>query len=501
MGRLGIDLSGDAVILAVVSPEAGRLHLRDYERLEANPDLVVLADDLRRVRRQHRFPRRAEVVAWAGDPRVNAVRDAGYNVERTIMPGEALGRVARLRYALMGVARVTAVLSVDTSGGALAIVRDATVLQETALTWSARAAADASETDLLRRYSFLSELTETLGGAFSAVLRSQNVRVEEILTCGSLPDLRSLTMPLADEFDVEVETLDSVGDLDVRVQGRMPEEIADAIPTLWIAMVASRRWHPSRRRPVRKLLKVAVPAGLAAGFALMMWAGDPNRSTGSTGSTGSRGSRASTPSKVPSVPAKPVAPVPAAPPRAEATRVPSPAAPAPSTRSGRPEPIEERRAETLPLQPVRVEPPRAQAVGPATEPARPATRPIRPALELVRPAPEAARPTAETVRPAPQTAGPSRPTARVQTPPSTRSLPPVIVRRRPAEPSPVSLPLTSILWSAERQLVVADGQTLGVGDTIAGMRIVAIEQDSVIVRDSAGRLRRATLRRGGPETP
>ncbi len=519
MGRLGIDLSGDSVILASVNPKASRIELRDFERLDANPDLFGLAEDLRRTRRQHRFSRRTEVVAWPGDPRVNAVRDAGFTVERVIMPGEALERIARMHHALSGIPGVTAVLSVDSSGGALAIVRDETVLQETALTWSTQGATDAADSDLLRRYSFLSELTETLGASFAAVQRSANARVSEILTCGSLPDLRSLTMPLADEFDVEVETLDSMSEIDVKVKGRMPEEIAEALPTLWVAMAASRRWHPKRRRPVRTLLKIAVPAGLAAALVMMVVGGRTGGSTGSTSSSVARAPVVAAPRPAPAqsarvqpIPQTPVsaipAPVTAAPvtgapvtaatvtaaPVTAATATPAPVAFVPAASASAPHApasaarVEPRPAPSIPEAP-KIEPQR-------TEPARvipPAREPQRAAAEASQPV---SQPRALSVRPAetPQRAVPAQ-----QTPQLAYSRP------NPSNPSnllPISLPLTSILWSPERQLVVlADGQTLEVGDSISGLRIVRIEQDSVVVRDKGGRLRRAALRQGPESMP
>ena len=526
MGRLGIDLSGDSVILASVSPAVGRLQLRDFDRVDANGDPLVLVEDLRRARRQHRFPRRAEVVAWAGDPRVNAVRQAGFRIERTITPGVALERVARIHHELSGIPGVTAVLSIDESGGALAIVRDEVVLQETALTWSSRAAGDSSDSDLLRRYSFLSELTETLGAAFGSVLRSQNARVQEILTCGSLPDLRSLTMPLADEFDVEVETLDSMSAIDVRVKGRMPEEIADALPTLWTAMAASRRWHRRPAQPVKRLLKIAVPAGVAAGFAMMFLAGgrpgDSARSSAPPIQTGPRGTRL--PGDGQKIPAGSRAGT-AAVPRGEASKAPVVLPPAAQTL-------------TLPApsgEPVRTEPPRTAWSAGASQTAPPPQVMARPSesnqgAELTpAPQPVNTRPIERVA--AANAALPLRPQEPLA--PVRASEPPVV--QRPSEPllAPtrsateaeqldqsnrsrtrpnrsasadltdlprISLPLTSILWSPERKLVVADGRTLEVGDTILGMRIVAIEQDSVVVRDRAGRLRRAGLRRPGPET-
>ena len=43
-----------------------------------------------------------------------------------------------------------------------------------------------------------------------AEARKSGTPVDAVVTCGNLPELRSLTMPLIEELDVEVETLDSL---------------------------------------------------------------------------------------------------------------------------------------------------------------------------------------------------------------------------------------------------------------------------------------------------
>ena len=49
-----------------------------------------------------------------------------------------------------------------------------------------------------------------------AAARQKGTTVDGIVTCGNLPDLRSLTMPLIEELDIEVETLDSLEGLVVK---------------------------------------------------------------------------------------------------------------------------------------------------------------------------------------------------------------------------------------------------------------------------------------------
>ncbi len=415
--RLGIDLSSEVVALADVrETRNGRIQLRGFALIDTGGDALSLAADLRRARRKHRFPRNAEVVAWAGDARVEAVRGAGLAVERVITPGEALARVERMHRASAPPGSNTAVIALHAGGGALAIVQDGRVRHETPLTWSPLTAASLGNPDLLRRYAFLSELTELLRGSFAAAAKLTGRPVTDILTCGSLPELRSFTMPLADEFDVEVETLDSADNIDVRVKGPAFDVLLDSIAAMRIAIAAGRRWH-GQPAIGRKVLRVAVPSGLAAGalyaFALYGFGG-----------------------------------------------------------GSAPSPLEEHARVTAPARPA--SPPRA--AGPA--PSRPA-----------QPAPQQAAAPATMVAAAPPPG--LAPTA------TREPIEPI----EPVEPvRPATFTVTSILWSAERQFAVVDGQVLGVGDTVDGARIVEIQPDAVLARDRAGRLRRAPLSRPGPSS-
>jgi hypothetical protein len=413
MARLGIDLSGDFIAMADVRQAGTRLQLRGYALLNPIPDRTLLMEALRRAREEHRFPLTAEVVAWAGEPRVSAVRAAGYGIERVILPGEALARVARLRHGLdaQPTGEAFALVSLDPTSGTMAIVRDSTVLYEAPLTWSSNAApgpSDAKGAVLLRRYAFLFEITELLHAAFTAARESHHVRVSKILMCGCLPDLRSLTVPLAEEFAVDVEPLDSTGALDLRrVKGHSREEAEAAIPALQLAIVASRRWHRSHS-PVKRMLRIAVPLGVAAAAYGIYAGGSPgSRNPGTPGAADS--------SRSP----RPTAP-------------PVPSAPVGSVLGGLP------------------------GAPPPPPPPRQASRPPGPA----------------------QSEAPSG---------------------APSAVAPVSLSLTSILYSPDRQLAIIEGQVLGVGDTVAGMKIVEIRPDAVILRDRAGRLRRVALARPRPE--
>jgi hypothetical protein len=453
--RLGIDLSCDAIALADVGQSrAGRVRLHGYGLIESG-DPAILADDLRAARRRYRFPRNAEVVAWSGDPRLEAVRDAGFDIERVIEPGDALRRVERMRRQGSSSA-VTAVIALHATSGALAVIRGDHVVYEAPLTWLVPGAGALGQTELLRRYAFLSALTEVLRASFDAAQRTSDVRIGEILACGSLPELRSIGMAIAEEFNVEVETLDSLEGLDVRLTGAALESLRQSVAALWVAIAAGRRWHAHPRSPARRIARFAIPAALAgaAVYALAV-----------TGSFG--GAARPTTATEPRRPAI-VRPTPAA------QRPVAPVAPAIQEQSA----AEARVADSAS--------PASQAASPApgtTASAVPADAdrapmPIEPPTSV----------RAETAAP-----GGAAATARPATPSEPAAPRTAAGSRTPERMLSASLAIASILWAPERQFAVIDGRVVGVGDVVSAMRIVEIQPDGVIARDRAGRLRRAAL--------
>jgi hypothetical protein len=66
----------------------------------------------------------------------------------------------------------------------------------------------------------------------------------------------------------------------------------------------------------------------------------------------------------------------------------------------------------------------------------------------------------------------------------------------PEPPTPFDASLGSILYSPDRRLAIVDGRILSVGDEVKGARIVDISQNTVLLRDSQGRLRILTLGSG-----
>lgn len=227
---LGIELGPRRCVLVLVDDgratdgllQASARYVVEYE------DPVRLAEDLRRLRVEHRLPRRARVVIWPGSgdsgvtpvdspsavtvfrPDVWQLRErlrplvrAGFRVGAALVPSEAAAVLASL-----GPASPAAVLVVATEGGSLAIVSGGKSVFSRELSW--KFSPPAADAGLVDRYAFAAQVLPLISHTIDRV-RRRGVRVERVLLCGPAPGLRMLAGPLIEELDVEVETLDGIG--------------------------------------------------------------------------------------------------------------------------------------------------------------------------------------------------------------------------------------------------------------------------------------------------
>jgi hypothetical protein len=229
---------------------------------------AALTATLKSIRKAKRLPRRARVVLWGvektaalSDPKVRAAVKplvlAGFNVEAVLTPGDALAAVAATRRRPNE--GPVAWLSVNMHGAAIAIVHGAKVLFSKTLAWSYDPSAQSVKAQLLQRYSFVAHIGPELKHAIERIRVGHALKVETVVTCGDLPDLRSLTMPLIEELDLEVETLDSPEGLIPRGEAAQ-ERFAEWAPAIRLACAAA-------VAPVKRSA-VAMPAAVAAGLLL-----------------------------------------------------------------------------------------------------------------------------------------------------------------------------------------------------------------------------------------
>jgi len=505
-----VELGADICALARASVHADGVHVYAAETLDpaAFPGGGTFTVALRSSRKNLKLPRRCRVVLWgipegAGRrdpsvrPRLAPIEGAGFHVERVVSPCNALAALARLKTSRGE--NATCWLAVNRGGVAIVVVRPGKQLYSHSFTWDSTLGNTGSQARLLQRYSLVASLAPEVKRAMS-VARQHGTPVDAIVTCGNLPDLRSLTMPLIEELDVEVETLDSLDGLVVKKDAE--DRLTDLAPAIRLACAgaatrSSRPWDSSQRwksRAERALLYAATIVGVAvAGYAWYSWTHRPAPPPFEN--------RAPAPAQPPAQPPRtqPSAPPP---PRTQPTGQPPPAE-APTSGRTRPSP-EDVRPQTPKPQPS-ASAPKPPASSPSVNP------PQKPAPQT--PAPR----TVPTQTPPPRTSPPPRPLpvdAPPRTPPTVNSsaVPADKPPARPTQPAvrttaeqpgraepatpPQPLPprlsdpvprIATILVSGDRRYATVDGgQIVGIGDILGRRTVVAIDERSVLFREPSG---------------
>lgn len=280
----GIELGPDSCVLVGVRAGRGTANLFALHTIEPGAwpaHDVALATALRDARRKNRLPRRARVVAWGlpqsaspDDPMTRAalrpLLSAGFKIDSVLHPPEALAALASLR---PRTADGTAVawLALNMHGAAIAIVAHGELLFSRTFDWRYQHGITAPKAQMLQRYSLVSQLAPELRRGIESVRASRGIRVDTAVTCGDLPDLRSLTMPLIEELDLEVETLDSLEGL--RLTGRARNDrLVEAVPALRLACAAAVTPDTRRGRSLTPLLRAAAAVLIVSGVGWLGYA-------------------------------------------------------------------------------------------------------------------------------------------------------------------------------------------------------------------------------------
>ena len=422
--------------------------------------------------------------AHAVSAAIRPLVDRGLRIRSVITPADALLGLARARQAFAMPSGLEAYVALAETATCVALVRDGSLLSARELPWGHQnrsptqdGGASLRGDDLAAR--LVDELTE-----FLAALGTGFDGVTQVSICGGLPELRTMTVPLMERLDVEVETLDSLFGIDVEQLPEPADEFRDRAAELRLAWAAAADWpgpinlmrHRRRRRTRVALARAAVVAGVSAGWGLG-WEIEQSEWWQST------------------------APQPVA-------RRSGPPAARPVQR---PAATTAARMNVAPRTGVTV----LQAPAAAPKPASPATMAERLTPPSVVPPTTATKPPVARVPPPIVVAPPPTATnspilphrvARVLPPPTQTSSEGAASSNRPvrlvkpAEPPPVPFEavLGTILYSSDRKLALVDGRIVGVGDDVHGARIVDITPATVLLRDAQGRLRSLTL---GPATP
>lgn len=555
-----VELGADTCVLVRTSVRRGAVHVLAVETLDpaAFPGLDSLTVAVRQARRALKLPRRCRAVVWglpdganrrdlAVQPLLAPLTGAGLTVERVVSPCNALAALARLK-SIRGDG-ATCWLTINRGGVAIVVVCPGKQLYSYSFAWDSSVGTSGSQARLLQRYSLVAILAPEVKRAM-AEARKYGVAVEAVVTCGNLPDLRSLTMPLIEELDVEVETLDSLEGLVVKPA--VAERLADVAPALRLACAGliargTRAWDEKRRLSVRRTsaaLRFAAAAALvlAIGYGWYMRAKLPVVSAMLARDTDNRSASPVKP------PWKPPAAAPKAnPPVANATSTaPAPGVPATAPES-RGAPSEARgvrtdaRGNAPPLSGASTQP--ASSVAPAPKPSaeRVSVPPSAPKPAPPKPNPPVVSAAAASATPDPVT--PAKPTApaAANTPAAVpRSNPPSVAAAaaralemapRPSAPAPRAadpaprasdvappggsglntpavpadkpeaarnrplpallkdpLPrVTTILVSSDRRFATIDnGRIIGIGDVLGRRVVVAIDERTVVLREPSG---------------
>ena len=268
----GIELGPATCVLVSAHPGASGAEVGAAQAIQRSADSTALSAALRAARQAGHLPRRARVVSWAlgapsspddpvRQPMVQPFEEAGFRVEALLTPAEALARLAVGRQRSND--GPVAWLSLNVHGAAIAIVEGATILFSKTLTWKYDHQARTVREQLLQRYTLVSHIGPELKRGIESVRANHGKRVDTVVTCGDLPDLRSLTMPLIEELDLEVETLDSPEGLRAS-KPLTSEKLTEMAPAIRLATAAA-VMPVEQNRAATVLPALAAMALLAAG--------------------------------------------------------------------------------------------------------------------------------------------------------------------------------------------------------------------------------------------
>lgn len=515
----GIELASDSCLLVGVRPgRAGAGEVLALHAIAAAewPDYdAARVEVLSSVRRGKGLPRRAVVVAWwlpddavddaSTRAAVQPIETAGFRIQSVLTPPQALARVAGLR-PRQSSSDAVVWLALNTHGVAIAIVRAGELLFARTFPWKYNPDLTETKAQLLQRYSLIAHLAPELRHGIAAVRASHGASVDAVVTCGDLPELRSLTMPLIEELDLEVETLDSTEGL--RAAGKLrADRLTEAAPAIRLACAAALTSavprfsstsigattlgeEQSTSTSMRLTAAGALLAALVFGvysfwnvFTISPVRPMPLAQRGASVRPAQTSVRAEPKSLPPSTSRGERHPVPQAPEvKNESTPVSTVLSVRnrPATKPTAPPPAQSRQMASGPSPALPVPADRAEPKNnvPLTSSAERAPRPAPPTpSSTLRTAPD------QQTQPSIDMRGRVLPTAARLTP-GTRQTP-------LKEPLPK---VDSILVDQERRLAIVEDVVVGVGDAIGPRIVIQIERDGVILREPSGLVVRVPLR-------
>lgn len=173
--------------------------------------------------------------------KVQPLLDAGFTVDGVVTPAEALWAQARLRRGATP-GDTHAYVALSATATALTIVRDGLPVFSHEFSWGYR--GGRKEADAFSREELAEQLASDLRRSFTLAQQRSDRNVALLLLCGDMPELRSLTAPLIDLLDVEVETLDTLEGIDASVLPEPAETFREQISGLRLALAVAAQPPP-----------------------------------------------------------------------------------------------------------------------------------------------------------------------------------------------------------------------------------------------------------------
>ncbi len=222
--------------------------------------------------------RRAVVVALAPIDGVRAARQPllapALRLRSVVTPAAALTSLARLRRRTNATSEaLECYVALQERATCVALVRDGMLMAARDYTWGFLDELGDGQ-QIRRREDITARLADELAELFSSVKGSGGGIVTQVCVCGALDELRSMTAPLMERLDVEVEPLDSLFGIDAT---RLPEpadefrERGAGLRMAWAAAVdvpsPINLLRPRRRQQANaRFARAAIAAGVAVGL-------------------------------------------------------------------------------------------------------------------------------------------------------------------------------------------------------------------------------------------
>ena len=177
--------------------------------------------------------------------RLRPLVDAGFLVEGVTTPCGALWSQARLRSpALPG--HVHAYVALGVCQSALGIFSDGSLLYARDLDWG-YAGTQVGSPVPLHREELSTRLSSELRRSFLYLKQYWDEDVSQVVLCGDMPEIRSLTAPLIERLNIEVETLDTLEGINTAT---LPDGFADQAATFRLASSIAAEPPPVNLLPV-----------------------------------------------------------------------------------------------------------------------------------------------------------------------------------------------------------------------------------------------------------